>query len=73
MKLQGAKFHQQKSIRHHFKDKILVNPTTMSDFMFCFRRKAFFIIMLGQQLVTESIQRFSIQREESQKAEMEIK
>jgi hypothetical protein len=45
----------------------------VSDFKKGFTTEAHQTIMLGLHLVTEKYSRFSSQREESQKAEMEIK
>ena len=82
VKVQGAKFKtteisQLKFLKHRcilyrFKGFLVVNPTTVSDFKKALQRNAHQTIMLGHRLVTEKHSHFSSQREESQKAEIEI-
>jgi hypothetical protein len=82
VKVQGAKFKtteipqlkffKHTSISHHFKDKCCKSSQCVR-FQKGFTTKAHQTIMLGQYLVTEKHSHFSSQREESQKAEIEIK
>jgi hypothetical protein len=58
------------SISHHFKDKLLVIPTSVQ-FQIGFTAKARQMIMFGHRQVTEKHSPFSSQREESQNSEIE--
>jgi hypothetical protein len=66
------KFLKHTSILHNFKDTLVVNPASVSDFKKALRRK-YTKLLLGQSQVTEKHRPFSSQREESQKTEIERK
>ena len=82
VKLQGAKyksteissikFLKHASIRHHFKDTILVNLATVSDFQNALQRKLH-KRLLGHHQATENPSHFYSQREELHKSYIGIK
>ena len=65
------KFLKHTSIRHNFKYIIPVNPATLSNFKKCFTAKAP-QRLLGHHQLKEKPSHFSSQREEPQKAQIEI-